>query len=1325
MVEQSRATLNAACAEGERAACALAASIAGRVPQRVGEIADEGPVDREDEEYGEEDGREKPERAPVQGPTAKQLLAACTAGEPAACALAPVEDSVVVAAYAAACARGDLDACARPEQRYERTDGAALLAARDAGSVLALARWIAESRHDRDDALKSVPWAREVAARACVDGHPDACDLHLIALLDRPLGLDLRPLCRTTKIACSEQRSHTWLRDQHDDCRKAQEVCGRIVSPTDAFTVAKAEQDCLGDNKYECDDAAKAFLEGGPDVERDLDEARRYAKVGCERGNSSSCKLLEATDSKAPTALTPGLEECIEQSSCPILQQFIENPESIRNTPGLRTMLERKCASPHGLLGCDLLAIARLRGIDGPRDVAGALVAAEEGCLPPSSHAVECRSLAELLRDPDTRSSAERLACILGKGSDCETKGLLLAGPGVALDAPANVHPVEIVGDWAVFVGTEHVAIHELATGKRVAEHRWRTAPQPVQRGGANVGTYEDVRAVTLAASTSGPLGIISLYRSLDGKGGPVAVALGPNLAFKQISGLSGDIVGVAVDSTNTRAWVAVAGSSGRKLVTVDLVTGAVVGPALEIEYVERLALVRDGKTLVVSTSSHVYEIDGATRTLTTRDVPAGTTIDMAPDGTRAFVSAGRSTFAWTLRVLEPAPARDVLTFKNLGRTGDWQAPELPLVMGWGLSRLHDPSTGRAISLPADRILPGPGGYLVQRRDTWSWHGPRASSPKPAPSWAAKATPLPPSPPTVLPETSTRTYTFKAQTPKGEPLAKVQITGTPVAEYRTNAQLAAVAAKVKPWSGVTDAKGFFVVRDVPRGMFDVEARAPGLAPVVISALDLAAERYGQPHVVVAAPPLLVTGTAKTPDGKPVAGLLVRLKSTDSRVPDPEAISDATGAFSFPRPQYLYTAEISATTTDGVHLKMKGPPDEPFALRVPSRGHREIVEFVAMGESGRPLAGIAIDGAETGADGRVALWRPENAAFVAGEYSLSLGVRAPAQERHIELGNMAYSENDEPAGRTRHDGATARTVDGHTEYVITLPDGEIAFDLPDPAAWKLRQFSPERVEGRYVDPELNGGWDTVAGPPVRYLPAGVYRFTGLADDGRRLTTREIELKAGARVVVKPEITQPRTITGRLLARDGKPVAGVLVISARTPITPTPTDADGRFEIRGAPTWTHPALVRKPKTGNEGTDPLGAIVLPTGVTALGDVRLDDALLALDRQIGHDAFAHEYNGKLRLFVSRQAPAAWLDLFGPLARGGDLPTLGGSHRNHVGFVLRSVNGEPVSTRMTEFEFVLAASRSEVATLVVDDAAGRSVEVKVPRKLWVSEKRR
>lgn len=1277
----SRARIDAACEAKEPVACEL-----------LGRYL----LLKTKKDPREADVEESPDR------DSPAMKAACKRGNPRACFELAAAGAAPATEFAKACDAGVLEACHHlvtqfvAEPKDARTAATVKLtrercALHHPGACalevayewkVARARWAA-SRAPGQDAGEPV-WRRPTA-----DGSIDASFV------------DVHRLCPPADFAFD----HTELVRTASDRCETMTAATKKEQPASFSRLAMSERYCRG-LASSCLEAARAHASGGHGFPADKAEALRFAEKACAMKDLDGCELV-ATLGGNGDAYAAALVDYATRKDRPdeLAAAVRKTPQAFRNATTLRSTLARWC--PRSREACAALSAAFRDGLGGAPDPVAALEPAAKACAGNDGDA--CARLAAAQKDPATKEEATRQLCLARPTADCKGVSLFGVVSRVNVDVPASERDrdwtsghVVSDGHLLVFAGSS-VTAHDLATGERVAGPvRWIPAPRLTHRCGRPFGASWTVKGIHLEASPTGPIGLVLTRRQLGAEEKPVALVWRAE-GLTPVVPDAGTIVTapVAVDVAGRRAWAQIEGTRGsaRALQAFSLDTGKPVSPAIPLpNSAETLTVTTDGSRLLAGLGGgRAIVVETASRATRMIELQHVWGLAMSPDGKRYLRSVYNGT---DVHDLATNPPKVATRLDGVSRAV-WDPSSTLLAALQGNDLLvFDAATGQPktaalrrsspLSWVGKHVLTGDpqsGGFALVG------DGPLAPSPRPA--WLKSLARLDDSPIPPMPESLDDGVLEIIVENDKKPAANIAVSMEPdLAAYADYADMQPFLARLKPWTGTTDAKGVVVRKQFPRGRWIVRARAPGLFSK--ASLDLAV--HNEPLTLFLNESRRIGGSVVEDSDKrtPLAGARVEFVWKKPHAPL-SATTGPDGTFLF---DHLESDDmpiaVRATSTDGVQATASVDPNERvrlnLRLQLPPLASDKVLRLRVTGESGRPAAHLVIsESYVTDADGRVAI--------AEGFYGLNT-LRLPI------------------AGRR----------DDSTDPLEEFPRVEIRGPYPKERAMKVFDASIDlRLPAGHWSMHRLDGRGNVVRSHVRernyqWIPGGTYRFVGASRDGRTFD-ETVVLKPGEQRVVEAVIAPARTITGRVVDGAGRPVEGALVEIDTTQLPEDrwssdrmPSGADGRFSM--------PYVGVKARGGIAGAGERGSRAFLLGPTDdVGDVVLTVPNGWFGISGGVEVKAHK--GAPALFISSKRDGPWLRLVKPL--------LARAERSESDFgdplvvlPIRRINGiEPSCAGPSRSEITALMEKADPAIVIVRTKDGKETTLTVPASLWREYPRR
>lgn len=1345
---RSRAVFTKACDAKQQAGCALAIAVGAERPNVLGHPP---------EEWSKEDRERSEDEPPLPVlPTRERLDKACLAKEPVACELlgrhlrmqsdedtydfsrrfsgeddsSPENDSP---AMQASCAKGSPVACFR----IGKTPSVRACAEGVLGACDKLFNAYGDRVEDKD-----LPAIERTLRGACERGFREAC------------GHEAR---RVAWLASSERREHLYdewrermyrsrgtpgaeptmpaldsetmcsFAGKAGDALRSEEIeerCklwndNRETPPSSELgNLVDAERHCVTSIRYgsaDCVRAAQLHLSGGVGITVDKAEAARFGTIACERKVMDGCRLAaEATGNGAKFA-----EQLVAKGDVDaVARAFLASPELFRNTPGLRPVLDKIFLG--SAVGFELLVRAYAEGYGGPPDVPRALAIAGRVASGTAFTGAALAVLERYRKDPQHGAEATRRVCFAVGGAACDGLGLLSRivefepyvaphyenGPLPSGQAPRPhdlLRAVAVDGGHALVATNRELSVYELATGRRVAgPTRWVPEPTQVLRGfeswdgrRSTVGAAWSVGSLRLFPSPRGPIALATVSRTIDEKREELFAILVPGREARVFPRIEGQTV--LVDGAHDEYWlVDPAAKEGATVVRRALADGRDLAPARLLED-PNFVLARDGSLFVSwkheggtlrllepgTGRVRTFEVEGAKWIRAVAVAEGGRRIAVDAAGVRIFDLAGE----------KPALVRTLDAYQP----HSFDASGNLLLAGNGV--VFDVATGEQRSPPfalrprederQNSVFAWDGSALVQVGPVAGVAAAEKPAVRPLPAWASKPFALPALPAPVFPESSGSADTELVVLKGDKPVADVEVTAKASPLYEKDGALKAFAARMTPWKGRTDANGRVVAKGLPRGLYIFSVRAKGVTGTAW--VDLASVQMA-PAKLSLYESRFVGGVVKDRQAKLVANAVVQLVAGDEVVATQKTGAD--GAWLF---DHIERADLVQACLGGVCQAESVDLSYSLALRelvLPDVKDEQTMHLIVKGESGRPAAGLRLFGLRIPDDGR-------------------LTFRAP------------YSWSDAstfvpfPGGPRKHEFKPPFPA----ETTLVVADASLAVTLPARRGWNVNVLPafPRIDDGtpRYdqVKELENGGTHT-----WRWLPAGTYVVQGRNNDGESFV-ETIALKPSEQLRLAPKLHAPRTLTGRVVDAQGKPVAGAVVeletfYDAQYPRwldDDERTDERGQFRIEGVSPFARAGSVWGHLKGRR------AFLLAPGVDALGDVALPATPADRALKETKDLTLITYGGRrlLAAVVDRAGPLS--KLFAPYEGRSTVsyPWVYGDHQ-HVFLPLVKVNGRPVGLDLSEIQLAALLDLADPAVLTVELQSGPA-EIVLPASVWAA----
>lgn len=418
---------------------------------------------------------------------------------------------------------------------------------------------------------------------------------------------------------------------------------------------------------------------------------------------------------------------------------------------------------------------------------------------------------------------------------------------------------------------------------------------------------------------------------------------------------------------------------------------------------------------------------------------------------------------------------------------------------------------------------------------------------------------------------------------RANPVAAAEVRLTPSTDtprfLRTAGQDAARLA-------YTDGEGNFRFEDLPRGMFDLEARADGFAPATLTGLAVEADRAADAGVVTLERGVMLEGVVVDADDRPVAGATVLayppspagiLGEGVSRIA--AAAGDAREATSRHDGRFAIAGLRSGDTVDVTARKPGYVAATLPQLELPQRDPLRVVL-----ENGSRVTGRVANEEGEGVAGAVVSIRPSDSALPPGLSGQTVTTGASGS---FTLGELPPGKFALSASARGYVAAESRVIDIRkgehlADVALTLRRGSVIEGLvlaPDggPAAGARVTVRGRVTPERMLDLEIAGS--------ARADGEGRYRLEGVrpgpqtvvANDERYArAVREVNVQPGANRL-DFRLAEGATLAGRVVDAVGTPVSGANVSLgiARADLT----DASGAFRFTGLEPGSHTVTARK--------------------------------------------------------------------------------------------------------------------------------------------------
>lgn len=344
-----------------------------------------------------------------------------------------------------------------------------------------------------------------------------------------------------------------------------------------------------------------------------------------------------------------------------------------------------------------------------------------------------------------------------------------------------------------------------------------------------------------------------------------------------------------------------------------------------------------------------------------------------------------------------------------------------------------------------------------------------------------------------------------------QPLAGAEIFLQPTNPPQSRRSTAFRPREETPADAVTDAEGFFEIRDIAAGRFDLEARADGFAPTHAPGLEIPEDVSPiDLGTLVMTPGAHIRGKVFDSQGQPIAGAMVLVIEQRSRMPatflvqlvgqqEPDTTSDVEGEFTLSdrtRGEAVHVVVGKEGFLPQVLASVRAPTETP--LRVTLRRGSSVSGRV-VDDSGLPVAAalVMVHPEGSGSSGRYSpssrqATSDEEGAFEVSNVepgSATITTRASGFQE-FQLSGVEIPA-DRPLTDLQIELAAGATIRGR----VTLADGSPAIDayvmLGDHSGTRQNKgFAATDGEGHY---ELSG------------IPYGNHRLSATDTEGRRAAT----------------------------------------------------------------------------------------------------------------------------------------------------------------------------------------------------------------------------
>jgi protocatechuate 3,4-dioxygenase beta subunit len=431
--------------------------------------------------------------------------------------------------------------------------------------------------------------------------------------------------------------------------------------------------------------------------------------------------------------------------------------------------------------------------------------------------------------------------------------------------------------------------------------------------------------------------------------------------------------------------------------------------------------------------------------------------------------------------------------------------------------------------------------------------------------------------------------------PGGEPVAGASVTARPVSS--------SILSGGAPEEVTTAADGSWRFAALAKGSYELAARhgehAPG--PSLLETLDGRTERRGVELSLAAGARL--RGRVTAASGEPAAHATVRIvgRRTVNRPEIRQVHADRRGFFAIaglPREEVIAFAYHQLGAADPVDIDLAAKPDASVDIEL---RHGGVIAGVVIDSDGEPVADAQVTVRPADAFDPMARWLlAENGAAITdpgGHFELS-GLAAGGYRIEAQRSSRAGHHH---GGSLFGDGELVKAGDRDVRLIL-LEDGAIT--------GKVVLASGEPPEAFTVSVGLGG-------PVPFHGTDGEFRITGVAPGTHRVNVEGPGLLGhhDTRVAVEAGETadagtivvgRGRTVRGRVLGPDGRPVAGATVAlgpflvgdgkrlgeAAMRAGKEAITGADGRFAIGGAGNLQLALAADHPNAGRSAVESIAA-------------------------------------------------------------------------------------------------------------------------------------
>ncbi len=390
----------------------------------------------------------------------------------------------------------------------------------------------------------------------------------------------------------------------------------------------------------------------------------------------------------------------------------------------------------------------------------------------------------------------------------------------------------------------------------------------------------------------------------------------------------------------------------------------------------------------------------------------------------------------------------------------------------------------------------------------------------------------------------------------------------------------------------------------PDGTFAIDVTSPGGDLVVAASLDRGSEvlQGEKPlpgadagEITIQHAPLITVSV--TAGGAPVVGASVQF--VDGGGDETDVTTDASGLARHPTgvPRTLVTVSQRGFANARALVVVAGKDQALDLVLVPSAS----IAGLVRGPDGKPLAGVSLVAADPDGPSAMSLAMPNPPPLVTattdqdGRYSLD-GL----------VSGRTYEVTATPADATVLTGLEAATAPGATDFALGAAGSVVATITMDPPS-----SDPRLADWPGVMLERDeGGWRIT--PCDRAVNGAVVTFGRLAPGTYRVVSHPLIFPeaatgpvtiptTGGAVTVTLALTQPRTITGRIVDASGNPIPSARVLKmAGGAALGMLVHGDGRFSINGGPDAVNfvvsaDGFQDRPMTAAPGVNDVGDVAL----------------------------------------------------------------------------------------------------------------------------------